>query len=47
MAKKNVIKGDCRTCKQAGEENDFMCFCSAYLINKSVGIRVCALYLKK
>ena len=47
MASKKTIIGDCRNCKQAGEVKDFMCFCSAYKINKSVGVRACPLFLKK
>ena len=47
MAKKNVIIGDCRMCKNAGEENNFMCFCSAYKVNRTIGTRVCSLFLKK
>jgi hypothetical protein len=47
MAKKSVLMGNCSTCKKAGIEEDFMCFCSAYKTYKSIGVRVCPLYLKK
>lgn len=47
MAKKSVTMGNCKTCRKAGEESDFMCFCSAYQIYRSVGMRFCPLYIKK
>lgn len=47
MAKKSVIFGNCKTCKNAGEESDFMCFCSVFKAYRSVGVRVCPLYAKK
>ena len=47
MAKKSTIMGNCRTCKKAGAEGNFMCFCTVYQTYKSVGVRFCPLYLKK
>lgn len=49
MAKKEAktVKPDCRECRRAGPENDFMCFCSVLNTYRSVGIRVCNYYIKR
>lgn len=50
MAKKEVKvqeKPDCRRCKRASPESDFMCFCSVLNVYRSVGIRVCNYYVMR
>lgn len=50
MAKKtaqNLVKHDCRTCRNGGTESNFVCFCSILKVGRSIGIRICSHYVAK
>lgn len=50
MAKKTSQKQekqDCRTCKNGGKENNFICYCSVLKVGRSVGVRICSYYVAK
>lgn len=38
---------DCRGCKQAGPEKNFMCYCNKLMIYRSVGKRICGYLIRK
>ena len=46
MVKKTAqkqVKHDCRTCRNGGRENNFICYCSVL----KVGIRICSYYVAR
>ncbi len=50
MAKKVIqlqSKPDCRTCKNGDKEKNYMCYCSALSVFRSVGIRPCSYYVAR
>ena len=50
MVKKTVqkpVKHDCRTCRNGGRENNFICYCSVLKVGWAIGIRICSYFVAR
>ena len=41
------VKHDCRTCRNGGRENNFICYCSVLKVGRAIGIRICSYYVAR